>query len=576
MPTRAPCWVLALFLAFFCALSAWWGPDASWDLRNYHLYDGHAAVAGTLWSDIAPAQLQSFYDPFLDAALFLLRRALNAYPAILGVVLAAPQALAAWLGVTVALRVGLPLGLAVIAVWFGATGAGGLPTLGTAMSEAVPTCLLLGALAVALDLPRHPHNSLSAWAERAGVRWGARRDGSERVRCERALVPPHPGPLCPGGEGAVRRNGLSATRAGFLAGIALGLKLTLAPYALGLAVTAGWWSLRRFTVGLLVGVALLAAPWWWIVWRHTGNPLFPYFNEVFRSPWAPSTPMTDTRFLPPDALHAALFPLYWAFSPSHLVSELPVRDPRLALAWLGWIGVITRSAIRCQLPHAPVRILLVFWVVSFVAWEARFSVLRYTAPLEFLAGIPVVLALAPLGAGVLAPVFALAAALTICPDWGRASGPLVADVRPPTFLPGTMVVLLDPAPMAYVAAFSPSSIRFIGADSNLVHPGEDTALARAIAEAIAHHAGPLWGLESPADQPGEADRTLATYGLARAAPCARVRSNLDADAILACPLIHAPRARATTLSSTPSPRLIAIPASASSTRAANMRGISSR
>jgi len=503
MTTRAPLWAFLLFAAIFCALSAWLGADASWDLRNYHLYDGHAALSGTLWRDIAPAQLQSYYPPASDAALFVFREALNAHPAILAALLALPFALAAWLALGVALRVGLPLGAATLAVLFGATGATGLSTLGTAMSEAVPECLVLAAFA---------------------------------MPCGRSL------------------------RAGCLAGIALGLKLTFAPYAIGLAAallaTARWRSLPSLAVGVAAGALLVAGPWWWNVWVHTGNPSFPYFNEIFRSAWAAPAPMTDTRFLPEDALHAIFLPFFWAFRPSRLTSELAVRDPRLALAWVGWLVVLARAAFRRELPPSPIRALLAFWVVAFVAWEARFSILRYTATLELLAGIPIALALAPLRVRVLAPVFAAIASITIYPNWGRVSGPLAADVRPPWFPAHTLVLLLDPSPMAYVAAFVPASIRFVGANSNLLHPGEDTALARAAAHAIARHAGPLWGLESPGDQPGEADRALGAYGLARAGPCARVHSNLDADAILACPLIRVqapPPARRRELASRPSP-----------------------
>ncbi|MGH7211178.1 MAG: hypothetical protein ACREF1_06910, partial [Acetobacteraceae bacterium] len=340
-------------------------------------------------------------------------------------------------------------GSAMLAVLFGATGVAGVSTLGTAMSEAAPECLMLAAFA---------------------------------MPCGRAL------------------------RAGCLAGIALALKLTFLPYAAGLAAarlaSGRWRSLPSLVIGAAAGALLVACPWWWSVWAHTGNPLFPYFNEIFRSAWTAPVPMTDTRFLPADALHAIFLPFFWAFRPSKLVSELAVRDPRLALAWVGWLAVLARAAFRRELPPPPIRALLAFWVVAFVAWEARFSILRYTATLEILAGIPVALALAPLRARVLAPILAAVASITIYPNWGRVSGPLAADVRPPSFPADTLVLLLDPSPMAYVAAFVPVSIRFVGANSNLVHPGDDTALARAAADAITRHVGPLWGLESPVDQPG--------------------------------------------------------------------------
>jgi hypothetical protein len=555
---RTPLWALGLFVAVFCALSVRFGADTSWDLRNYHLYDAHAALSGTLWRDIAPAQLQSFYDPALDVVRLLLLRALNAHPAILAMALALPHALAAWLALGIALRVGLPPGVALAAILLGATGAAGLSTLGTAMSEMVPGCLVLAGLGLVCRPP--PPGPLP------------RGEGEKPALTRSAFLP------SPCGRGWGRGLGT-----GLLTGAAIALKLTFAAYAPALAASLVASGRRRWlalwVAGAVAGALVIGGPWWWTVWRHTGNPLFPYFNEVFRSAWALPVAMTDARFLPADALHAAFFPVFWAIRPSQLVSELPIRDPRLALAWAGWLIVVVRAVRRREVPAAPVRALLAFWVVGFVAWEACFSILRYTATLELLAGIPIALALAPLRVRTIV-VFAAVAAFTIYPDWGRAKpGPLAADVHPPAFPPNSLVLLLDPAPMAYVAAFSPPGVRFAGVNSNLLHPGGGTALARVAAEAVQRHDGPLWGLESPADQPGQADRALAAYGLVRGAHCERVRSNLDADAILACTLLRvqsSPRQAMISRPSAPKPRLMAMPASARSTRAANMRGISSR
>ncbi|HJS85839.1 MAG TPA: hypothetical protein VJ779_10290, partial [Acetobacteraceae bacterium] len=259
--SRAPLWALGPFAALFCVLSVWFGPDASWDLRNYHLYDPYALLNGTLWRDIAPAQLQSFYAPLLDVAQFALRRALNAHPWVLATMLALPHAVAAWLALSIACHAGLPLGTAFLAVLLGATGAAGLPTLGTGMSEAIPECLVLAGLRLVLI------DSLSA-----------PRGGEGR-----------------GGVG----DGTASFAAGLLAGLAIGLKLTFAINAPGFAaalLAAGRWrSLPLLGLGIAAGALAVAGPWWWEVWRHTGNPLFPYFNDVFRSAWVPPVAMTDTR-----------------------------------------------------------------------------------------------------------------------------------------------------------------------------------------------------------------------------------------------------------------------------------------
>ncbi|MBW4092939.1 MAG: hypothetical protein HIU82_17830 [Proteobacteria bacterium] len=494
------------------------GPAGDYDLRNYHLYDGFALLQGRVGVDLAAAQLQSFYAPGLDLLYAALLAALNRHPAALGAVLGLPQGLAGFLTWCLARRLLPPAtpgrsSIAAAAALIGVTGAAGGSTFAGPMSEMLPACCLLGAILL-LGTPL-----------------------SRRARAA----------------------------AGLLAGLAVGLKLTAAPFAVGLAVAAaltggggrrGAAAFGGFAGAAAAGAALAGGAWWgWLSARY-GDPVFPYFNEVFHSAWAAPIADTDTRFLPRDVWQAVAYPLFWAARPCTLVSELPVRDPRIALGWVAALVVAGRALWRRRAAPAVVAVLAV-WVVGYGLWEAAFSILRYLVPLELLTGPLLVAVSAPVlararSALVVPAAWALAAgliAVTVYPDWGHAPpGPEAVAVRPPAFPAGSLVVLLDPSPMAYVAAFAPVSVRFVGADNNLVRPGAPDLMARAVAAAIAAQAGPLWGLEAPAESPGAADVTLRAYGLARAPGCVRVRSNLDADAILACPLRR--------LGRTPAPRAV--------------------
>ena len=482
------------------------GPEADWDLRNYHLYDGAALLQGRIGTDLAPAQLQSFLAPGLDLLHALALDALNRHPWGLGAVLALPQGLAWFLAWCLARRL-LPGatagrdGLAGAAALIGVTGAAGVSTFAGAMSAMLPASCVLGAMLLLAE-PRSP-----------GTRAGA----------------------------------------GLLAGLAMGLKLTAAPFAVGLALAAALTggrgrravtALGWFALAAAAGAALSGGAWWaWLAHRY-GDPVFPYFNEIFRSPWAAPVPGTDLRFLPRTLWQALAYPLFWAFTRCTLVSELPVRDPRVALGWAAALVLLWRG-VRQRRAERGVVVALAVWIVGYALWEARFSILRYLVPLELLSGPLLLAALAPWlarapGRLVVPAAWALAAGLivvTVYPDWGHARpGPQAVSVHPPAFPPGSLVVLLDPSPMAYVAAFAPDSVRFVGADNNLVRPGASTRMARAVAASIRDQTGPLWGLEAPADHPGAATATLRAYRLARAPGCVRVRSNLDDNAILACPL----------------------------------------
>lgn len=85
---------------------------------------------------------------------------------------------------------------------------------------------------------------------------------------------------------------------GVLFGVALGLKLSVYSYVVALAVLFFVFEsdfkqkLKKFCLwGIGVFVAFFAVDGWWIAkcWSVFKNPLFPYFNNIFRSPFLESS-----------------------------------------------------------------------------------------------------------------------------------------------------------------------------------------------------------------------------------------------------------------------------------------------
>ena len=490
-------------------LAALAGTDDSFDLRNYHLYDGYALLHGRLGFDLAPAQLQTFYAPTLDALYFLLFRTLNDTPRALNAILAIPNALAVCLAWAIA-RLYLPRGPALLATIIGGTGAALLSTLATTQSEAPVAAIELAALLLLLRNPT------------------------------RGILP------------------------GLLAGLAVGLKLTAAPYALALMAASGPKRLLRTGSGVALGAALAGGYWWFVLWHRYADPVFPYFNDLFRSPWGQPDRLADRRFLPHGILHALAYPFFWAIHPVTLVSELPLRDPRIALALAAslWLVVHSssrgpRSGTRRPRPTAPLLpamagpdpaicashrptnyylSLVAFFLLTLALWETQFSIFRYLAGLELLSGTLIVLAFPRLS-----PAIAVATlALTVYPDWGRTVGPQAIAVHFPPIPPNALVLLLDPGPTSYVIPFAPPGIRFAGVNSNLVHPGQPIRLTARTGATLRAWSGPLWSLEIPTITPGMADIALDAYHLIRGDGCRYIPSNLDDSNILACPLIRVP------------------------------------
>lgn len=504
----------------FCFLAASKGPDANWDLLNYHQYNPFALLNKPFGFDLIPAQLQSFLNPTLDLPYYFFRLHLNNWPRLLNAIMALPQALAAFLAYRIALET-IPEAargretLALIAVAFGATGVASLPTLGTSQSEMIPASFLLGGLLLLL-------RSLTA----------------RRVSFTRMAG------------------------AGALCGIAFGLKLTLLPYclALGVAVTFTCGSLFRgriisigsFAFGMSVGALVSAGPWWLRLYSAYGNPLFPYFNDIFQSPFYDAVRLSDERFKPADLLHAIFYPFFWATERQSLIAELPFRDPRLALAYVAIIVTATGALLagKNRLKSGPWLdargwFFLTFISVGFVVWEVQFSILRYLAPLELVSGISLLLAMRPLLAArigwflphaAFAGLTVLSLSVTVYPEWGHAPhGPVSARVSLPEFGPDSLVILLDSTPMSFIAAFAPATVRFVGANNNLVRPGLKVRLNEKIEQVIRNHKGPIWGLEQA---PGEANVGLAYFSLHRGEGCLAVQTNLNNNSVKICRLFR--------------------------------------
>src|SRR4249919_293376 len=68
---RDPLWIAALSIGLPLLAMSLLGVDANWDLRNYHLYNVHAWLAGR-GHDLAPAMVQSWHNPLLDLPMYLL------------------------------------------------------------------------------------------------------------------------------------------------------------------------------------------------------------------------------------------------------------------------------------------------------------------------------------------------------------------------------------------------------------------------------------------------------------------------------------------------------------------------
>jgi hypothetical protein len=519
--------ILLLLVLGLEASAAMFGGDSTWDTRNYHLYNPFALLTGKWRIDIAAAQMQTYLPPTADIPYYLLVRGIG-NTCLLNILLEVPHAIAVSLAFLLSLRLLHASDLvsrltAAVAILIGVTGAATMPVMETAMSDMGGVSLVLGGLL--LLVPESSPQRLPL------IRFGA---------------------------------------AGLLFGAAVGLKLTFVCAAGGLCLAilvlpssgASMILLRLLALGCggVLG-GLLTGGWWWaFAWHAWGNPVFPFFNNVFHSPLLGPGSLPDVLLarrsanMPESLFVAILFPFLWGgplkwqiyFHQS--VTEFRLLDPRFAIALIAIIVLFAR-ALRTKL-HLDARMfILVFFISSFILWEMTNPAFRYLSFLELLTGTLMAICASSFVRTTsgrravlfgLVFVFGVFGRVTIYPSMERAlagSPPLQANL--PRVSDGGLVVLLDGSPLAYLALFEPASVRFVGANNNLIHPGGSTLLDQDVARAISGQDHDVWGLETPESSPGEADRVLAFYGLDRSW-CAWVQTNLvDSGHVRMCQLKHA-------------------------------------
>jgi hypothetical protein len=356
----AACVVAVTAFAFVYAR----GPDENYDLLNYHYYAGYAFLSGRFDRDIAAAGVQTFFNPLPNLLPYLAYRLLefpaNAFVITAVQLLSLPIVVqlcseAASVPSRIAFR-GAPAIALLLAfaspVWWS--------ELGTSFSSATTAPLvLLGLL----------------WALR-----GTRKGTADRQ--------------------SIRRFAL----AGAVLGLATGLRLTNAPFALALPATLLPLALERrwcaalklavaYSGGALLGFGVLA---WWNVWLFSSwhNPIFPLWNGLFKSPWFDQVDFHDLRWKF-ASIHEFVSYLFGAAVGTDKTLELSFADMRWSmvavLAVVGAAALVVDMWRRCRvaiLRLSPVDTgLLAFFAVSLTLWAVEFAYQRYIIPIELVCGI---------------------------------------------------------------------------------------------------------------------------------------------------------------------------------------------
>jgi len=541
-------WVFPLFSGL---LALQLGKSAGYDFLIYHYFNGYAFDTGRTTADILPAGSHTFLNPVADGFLYLLMENFSARTCgfILGTIqgfnfVATAAVASCVLGYP---RVGYQAYIPIFAAAAGFLGWENLNILGSFHHDNIVSIFFLVSLLIV---------------------------------CHQAPIAAPPNP----------RAFLRLTAAGAIVGVGLGLKLTLAPFAV--AVGCGplfySWAVRQrlggtavFAVGGLVGLMAIAGAQMWHLYQEFGNPVFPFFHWLSRPPFDQFAELRETRFLPGSFVDYLFFPFLFAFNP-YRADAADFTDYRLPIVYavgLTFLGVLFLRWLRHRgarndggstiWRHAPAAtVFLGVVAISYVGWLCLFGYYRYSLPLELLSFVVLaVLLFDCLGErrGLVA-LLGLAAIIIATTrgfeserrTWGNQ--PFVDTQLPttPNANPDAIVLVAGADTGSYFIPKFPASVRFFGIDvidTYIPYSGQTAGLPapdsmlgpfrEMMHRAVSEHSGQVLGVFR-SDDTARAERAFAVYGFVpKARSCGVIRSNVASrDPLRLCELARISGTRA--------------------------------
>ena len=518
--------VLIVIPLAFGILSLILGKDTNWDLKNYHYYNAYAFLEHRLDFDIAPAQLQSFINPLADLPFYWLTKNFPAWVAgfVLGFVHGYNLSLAFLIFWRTTHYFHKPLkllfGICLIAV--SAIAPGFISELGNTMHNNLTSLFVLGAVLLLII-------------------------ASEKL---------HPGE---------RNKGFSLIGiAGAIIGIGVGLKPSIAIFAVSSILAFGiiqetWQS--RFMSFLIYGIAGVAGMltsagfWWWELWVRFGNPLFPFYNHIFKSPYFTVHPVVWSTFLPSGVWEYVFWPFIFSLD-GQRVNQLPYRDVRFALLYLLsiiWLIIyftrkvlqdnnVDKSAEKKLFQKRPGNYLLLFFLCSYIFWIKESSTYRFMIPLELLVPICFLIIVERMARStkLKATLLIIAILVTFVSwepfNWGRVNwGTSYFSVDVSRFDPSenAIVVMLGTAPMSYIIPHFPPTYRFVRPEGNIIEWGMDTNFLSDVRALLNEHEGAIYILYSSYGQNFELNAKLAQWKLSTdAASCQPLKINIPDNLVM--------------------------------------------
>ncbi len=426
--------ILVLMVLVFAATSVIEGTDRTYDLLNYHFVNGFLALHPG-YQDIGASGIQGFFNPLIDIPTYLGYHYLSASEVLFGFGLI--QGLSFPLIFKIARNLDFGRLTSYFAAGCGTFSAISMSEMGFSLGDTTLVPLVL--LAVLLVVRASP-------------------------------VPKTKTPF---------------VVAGMLVAAAAGLKLTTAPYTLGLFAFVLFYvargeRIRSAALTIVGGVVggLISYGWWaWHLVRVYRNPFFPMFNQYFHSSFAVNGLNNGVD----DRVHGVAQLFYFSYeiminpirTGAGVLRDygLPIVETLIIIAVLAWAVRSLRTRRFHQVfRRRETRALVAFYIATYLVWVETTGIFRYMAGIEMFSFLMIAVLVRDLfitfdyervALYATAAIFAAISLTQLSPIWyPRSPAPSKQfNFSVPALLsqPRTSVIFADGLPDTWIVPFLPTN-----------------------------------------------------------------------------------------------------------------------
>jgi hypothetical protein len=190
----------------------------------------------------------------------------------------------------------------------------------------------------------------------------------------------------------VRRKSYTIIHIALFLGLSAGFKLSNLAFVIPIGILVLVQIFRhRSQVGFKAPIAAFVAlaaplvPFAYFMYRETGNPLFPFFNKIFKSPYLPAINPTDVMYGPRTFIELIVWPVWAFFTPDRISEMSGIGVPytgRLSLGFVVCILCLFSKAMSKEL-----RLISILTIAGCLTWAGLSGNVRYALYLEILSGV---------------------------------------------------------------------------------------------------------------------------------------------------------------------------------------------